>query len=262
MANKIAARRSSIRRSTRSDLDAIHAWLVEEEAQDVHGNFLCNWSVIQSCHCDGKLLVYVDGSSGLPVAFQLGGLIRPGILQVRSAYRGKGIGRKMVERCIALALKRNESLLYIQCKPSSSIPFWQHMGFTLIPSDGWNHYAYQVLDKPLDLPADGEPVSVVISFYPHRRKWEPETAPYSSHSPQARHTADGTIHLAQRIQFHEESIRRELNNDLVVEVTVAGQRRYLDKAKYQEAERIGVQRCSNGFYIDAIFEAEPTEGME
>ncbi len=257
---KMTSRRSSIRRSTTSDLKAIHVWLLEEDAQDVHGNFLCNWSFIESSHRDGALLVYIDGPSGLPVAFQLGGLIRPGILQVRNAYRGMGIGRKMVERCKALALKRGESLLYIQCKPSSSIPFWKHMGFTLIEGDGWNHYAYQVLDKALDLPAEGEPVSVQISFYPHRRKWEPDTAPYSTYSPQATRTANGTIHLAQRIQFHEEAIRRERGDDLVVEVTVDGHRRYLDKAKYSEAKRIGVRRCMNGSYIDAIFPEETATG--
>ena len=41
--------------------------------------------------------------------------------------------------------------------------------------------------------------------------------------------------------------------DIVVEITVGGSRRYLDKAKYPEAKRLGLQRCTNGFYIDRIY---------
>lgn len=66
-----------------------------------------------------QLLVCIDGVSGLPIAFQCGGLLDPGILQVRSEYRGKGIGRRMVEHCVKRALEMDECLLYIQCKPST-----------------------------------------------------------------------------------------------------------------------------------------------
>jgi GNAT superfamily N-acetyltransferase len=115
---------SSIRKSRPQDLVAIEKWLKEEDAQGVHGNFLCNWLVIERSHRDGDLFVYIDGTLQQPIAFQVGGLLSPGILQVRSQYRARGIGRKMVDHCISVAEKKGEHLLYIQCKPSTSIPFW------------------------------------------------------------------------------------------------------------------------------------------
>ena len=242
--------RSSIRRSKRADLEAIHTWLTEEEAQGVHGNFLCNWSLIERAHRDGELLVYVDGRTGLPLAFQLGRLIRPGILQVRHSHRGRGIGRKMVERCIALAAKRDQCLLYIECKPSTSIPFWRHMGFTLIENASGKNYAYQVIEKSLQLPEQGSAAAVVIRFFPEERKWEPDTKPYIVYSPQAVLAPDGAVYLARRVQFHEEAFPNV--KDVVIEIEVNGSRRFCDKAKYDEARRVGVMRCTNGPYIDVV----------
>jgi len=244
------AHRSSIRRSEPADLDAIYNWLIEEEAQGVHGNFLCNWSVIERAHRDGDLLVYVDGRTGLVLSFQLGGLIRPGILQVRHACRGTGIGRKMVQRCISLASKRDQCLLYIECKPSTSIRFWQRMGFTLIESANGKNYAYQIIDKPLQLPDQGAVVTVMIRFFPEARKWEPDTKPYVVLSPPARLAPDGTVYLAHRIQFHEEAFPNV--RDVVVEIELEGSSQYCDKAKYDEARQIGVMRCINGYYIDVV----------
>ena len=254
--NMNRAHRSSIRRSKPADLDAIHKWLIEEDAQGVHGNFLCNWSRIERAHRNGDLLVYLDGGTGLPLAFQLCGLIRPGILQVRFAYRGTGIGRRMVQRCIALATKRDERLLYIECKPSTSIPFWKRMGFTLIESTGEKNCsypitcAYQIINKLLPLPEQGVSVAVVIRFFPQSRKWEPDEKPCVVFSPQAKLTPDGTVYLAQRIQFHEKAFPNV--REVVVEIGVNGICRFFDKAKYDEARQIGVTRCTNGYYIDML----------
>ncbi len=244
--------RSSIRRSTKADLNAIHTWLVEEKNIGVHGNFLCNWSVIESAHQNGDLLVYIDGQSGQPVAFQLGKLIYPGILQVRKAYRRKGIGRKMVERCFSINRKRDECCLYIQCKPSSSIPFWESMGFSLINTRDGHHYAYQVLEKKLSLPEKGVDSNVVIRFFPESRKWEPNNLPFAIHAPKARLGQDNIIYLEKRISFHKKTQTETFDLDIVVEIEVSGMRKYLDKAKYKEAQAIGVRHCTNGFYIDKI----------
>jgi len=248
--NPSLPKRSSIRRSTREDLEAIHRWMLEEEAKKVHGNFLCNWSMIESAQKDGELLVYVDGQTGTPVGFQIGKLVRPGILQVRNSYRRRSIGRKLVERCFYLARKSDECLLYIQCKPSSSIPFWRKMGFTLLESTDGKNYAYQVLDKLLPLPEHGSDIEVTITFFPESRKWQSSTPSYAINSPQARITADGIVHLRQRVLFHECAYRE--SHDVVIGIQVAEKLFYRDKAKYPEAERIGVTRCKNGFYIDRI----------
>jgi GNAT superfamily N-acetyltransferase len=128
-------RRSTIRRSTDADIKAIYNWLVTQDAQELSGTFLCNWNLTEKCHHERELLVYIDGETSEPVAYQWGGLLQPGILEVRYDMRRKGIGKKLVERRIAQAYKLDQCLLLIQCKPSTSIPFWKSMGFTLFIVD-------------------------------------------------------------------------------------------------------------------------------
>jgi GNAT superfamily N-acetyltransferase len=248
--NPSRSSRSPIRWATDADLEAIHTWLIEEDAQEVPGNFLCNWSLLERAHHDGELLVYVDGKTCLPVAFQLGMLIRPGILQVRYDYRGMGIGRKMVEHCIALAMGQDECLLFIECKPSTSIPFWEQMGFALVENASGKNCAYQVIEKSLQLPQQGVAAAVVIRFFPEERKWELTTKPYSVCSPQAMLAADGGVYLAQRVQFHKEAFPNV--RDVVIEIEVNGTCRFRDKAKCEKACRMGVTSCTNGYYIDTI----------
>src|SRR4051812_46562674 len=120
-----------IRQSTDGDLHAIHEWLKKEHVEGVEDNFLCNWDIIEDCHAKRKLLVYIDAPSGQPVGFQIGGLLAPGILQVRKDFRRRGIATKLVEHCIAQARRANGPFLKIQCTQESSIPFWLKMGFNL-----------------------------------------------------------------------------------------------------------------------------------
>lgn len=248
--NPIRPARDSIRWSKTTDIEAIHTWLVDEDAEGVHGNFLCNWTVIQNAHRDKELLVYVDGITGQPIAFQLGGLVRPGILQVRNSYRGKGVGKKLVARCISLAIKRGQHLLHIECNPSTSIEFWRRMGFRLAINEDGKNYGLRIIDKPLPLPEQGVPVKVSISFYPESKKWDANTIPYETHSAQAIRTASKDVYLAQRVQFHEGAFLNA--RDVVVEIEIDGTVLYSDKARYNEAEKCGVIRCTNGYFIDAI----------
>lgn len=124
------------------------------------------------------------------------------------------------------------------------------MGFTLIESANGEDYAYQIIDKPLQLPEQGVAVAVVIRFFPESRKWEPDTEPYAVFSPPARQAPDGTVYLAHQVQFHEEAFPNV--RDVVVEIELEGSSRYRDKAKYDEAHQIGVMRCINGYYIDVV----------
>jgi len=251
--------RSTIRRSRPRDLQCIHEWLDHEERRGVHGNFLCNWSIIKSAHRNGELLVYVDGRTQRPVAFQLGGLLQPGILQVHSNFRGTGIGQKLVERCVSDAIKRDECLLFIECKPSSSIPFWQRMGFTLLGGTDGKNYAYRVLPKYFDLPGDGTPTEVIVRFYSEERKWEEAVAPLLEARPPASRSLDGTVRFAERVSFHKALCPK--SNDPVVELSVDGRTLYLDKAKYERGAELGIRRCINGFYIDSINERTAQEGL-
>lgn len=240
--------RSVIRKSTAADLKAIHSWLLEEKTQGVDGNFLCNWFVIERSHESGRLLVYVDGASGVPVAFQLGDLLSPGILQVRNDMRRRGIGAKLVARRITEAQRNDECFLLIQCKPSSSVPFWRAMGFTLFER-GYERYGYRILPKKEQPPEGGRMVRAEVHFTTGDRKRDKIIAPHNT-TMSAVMTPDGVVHLGERV-----SCFRTLYSGTPepwVEIKVNGQRRYCGNAKYPEAKRIGVHECTNGCYIDSI----------
>jgi len=243
-------RRSTIRHSTDADVQAIYAWLVEQDRRKIPGSFLCNWGLTEKCHGDGELLVYIDGESSVPVAYQWGGLIQPGILEVRHDMRGRGIGSKLVDRRLAEAYKRDHCILKIQCKPFTSIPFWKKMGFTLLVSDDDNNYAYRILEKKHQLPPEGDPIGVIIRVYPEEKNWENNVLPFSVYEPTAVATADGIVNLGERVAFTNALHRN--GRDAIVEIEIADVVRYCDKARYEEADKIGVHRCENGFYIDRI----------
>jgi hypothetical protein len=124
------------------------------------------------------------------------------------------------------------------------------MGFTLIPDSAGRNYAWRSIPKPLSLPASGRPQRVVVRFYPEQKKWGEDIPPYEEHSPEAKLVQDRGIAFGHRILFHERQHGNE--RDVVVGIEVEGESRYLDKAKYPDAHRIGVRRCRNGWYLDGI----------
>ena len=243
------ARRSPhIRLATEPDMHAIHEWLVRQDREGVAGSFLCNWNLTLECQREAEVIVFVDEASHEPVAYQWGSLIQPGILEVRADKRGSGIGRILVEHRLADAHDRNEDILYIQCKPSSSIPFWQRMGFQLVDSGDGSQHAYRIMPRALELPSNGEAVRVEVQWHPEHRKWAPATTPMTTLAPDAARTPDGDIRFAERVHC----LDRTQPGDLVLRVVVDGEEVYCDKAKYREAQELGVQPCRNGFYLDAL----------
>ena len=92
-----------VRPSTDTDMEIIHAWLQQQDREEIHGSFLCNWSLTKKQHERGELLVYIDEQANEPVAYQWGGLVRPGILEVRDDMRERGIGRALVAHRLATA---------------------------------------------------------------------------------------------------------------------------------------------------------------
>ena len=188
----------------------------------------------------------------LPVAYQWGGLLNSGILQVKEDFRGQGIGAKLVARRIKEAYKKDECILKIQCQPSTSIPFWKKMGFTIF-TERHDNYAYRILEKTFPLPVDGISVNVIIRFYPEDRKWSDALIePIECFSPPSVMTMDNVIHLSKRVSFFEDAYRKNTDRDVVVEIEVDGNFIYFDKAKYSEAQYRGMKRCRNGFYIDKV----------
>ena len=244
-----------IRKSTDRDFYAIRQWLRAEKAAGVEDNFLCNWPLIKKCHDEGKLIVYVDGASGVAVAFQFGGLLAPGILEVRHDMRCRGIGRKLVEDLIEEARKNDEPFLRIECTPPSSIPFWKKMGFTLYRSKSDKNLAYRVLEWKHELPVEGRSVRAEIRFYPEDRNGDQR---FAAGAVSAKCTSDETVFLSERVSFFKMLHSEE--RDTAVEIVVDGECRYLGKAKY--AKEIGVKQRINGFYIDAIHPSRAANGTK
>jgi GNAT superfamily N-acetyltransferase len=237
--------------STEEDLKRIHEWLEEEYRQGVRENFLCNWSIIESAQQEGQLIVLMDESLNHPVAYQLGGLLETGILQVREPYRKKGLGRRFVEYCVKCALAEDEMVLQVECKPWSSQPFWKSMGFTIIERQQMrNPLGYRVLTKRLDLPNQGKSVEIQINgFYSGSTRNGGENSLCCKNVP-GKTCEQGLIHLSERVSIpHLSQLGK---GDLAIEIIVGEKTVYCDKAKYENAVNLGVKRSRNGFYIDII----------
>lgn len=241
-----------LRRSTPEDVQGIHAWLRRQEASGVHGTFLCNWELTRKQHEAGELLVCVDSATGEAIAYQWGGLIHPGILEVREDWRGRGIGKLMVDHLLDAAYQAGEDLLRIQCKPSSSVPFWKRMGFEMLDNERGKTYGVRVIHRNLDLPDDGEPVQMTIEWFPETRKWHPETAALATHSPKAVRTSDGDVFLAERVHWFSTLPGLDRQGGVVLRIVVDGREIYCDKARYPDAEDLGLKQCRNGYFLDCI----------
>lgn len=241
---------SNVRQSTDSDMAAIRAWLEKQDRDEVHGTFLCNWSLTQRAHDKGELLVYIDPQTQEPLGYQWGRLVRPGILEVRNDCQGRGIGRALVEHCLALALESDNDILRIECKPSSSIPFWQAMGFQLKPKQLHEHKneAFRILSRVHDHPDGDGGAKVTVEWFSEERKRSNEVPPVAAH------TVDGVwfgdeLELTERVSFFSGLA----TGDPVVRVVVDGREWYCEKAKYEQAEYVGVESCTNGFRVDTLY---------
>lgn len=243
------SRKQLIRYSTDEDLHEILKWLKEQDNNDIDATFYCNRNLTIKEHEDGKLIVYLDQETNLAIAYQWGGLLQPGIIEVRKEYRGQGIGKSLVEFRIKEARAKRNAILKIQCTPITSVPFWEHMGFTL---SGRDNEAYMLLNYKNKLPPNATPCSVKICFFREERKWKPNTLPVKIFYPEAFKAAGkgNTIYLSERVSYYDTSNR--FYQDPVISITVDDQELYLDKAKYQEAMDFGVKCDHPAFYLDKI----------
>ena len=237
-----------IQKARPDDVAYIHEWLIEQEKEEVEGSFLCNWNLTYESFQNGELIVFVESSSNNAVAYQWGSLTSPGILEVRADMRGKGIGKRLVEYRINQARENEACILRIQCKPASSIPFWKKMGFELTGSG--SNYAYRLLEHELALPEEGEEVNVQIRSFPNSRQWNENTLPVIETSQTGFLENNETVYLAKRVCIP--SFLDAWDGDVVVEIIVNESSVYVDKAKYPEAEKLGIVRMPNGFSIDRI----------
>ena len=232
-----------VRLATDEDIEIIYQRLISEDTNNVHGSFLCNWNLTHKVYLEHGLFVYIDSTSMSPVGYLWHNF---GIVEVFSNMRGKGIGRELVEHGKIDALNSNISVIKIKCAPETSIPFWEHMGFRLYN----NKDAYFIVEKKLDVKNIGALTTVELNFYPEYKKWKPETKPLQSFKPQAIMDNKSVIYFYNRISVFTGN--SEWSGDPVVEIIVGGKRIYLDKAKYPEAERLGVKKTSWAYSIEKL----------
>jgi GNAT superfamily N-acetyltransferase len=240
------------RQSTDADMNEIRRWVEQPEPHKVHCTFLSNWNATLRLHQRGQLLVYIDGVTGSPVAYQRGGLLQPGILHVRHDMRGRGIGKALVAHRLQEAFQAGEDILHIECTPSTSIPFWKRMGFELRRGDDDKNWALRYMRRTLELPKGGKPVRVLVEWFPEAQRWEPATRPVRTLHITGVLVDDEDVYLAERALCCEE----EVEGAVVLRVRVDGQEWYCGKATSAAAEELGVQRCLNGFFLDMLFRPE------
>ena len=244
--------------ATREDLTCIFSWLKREYDEDGGSGFWCNQSVISDALCKPGNL-WVIRRNGEAVAFQVGEY-SAAILSVRKEDRKRGLGRSLVEASIERALVANVNVLSGQCAPETSLPFWKRMGFEEYddPHQPSDLMVRRVLPRTFNLPADLPAVRVVIGFYPEAAQYDlgKNIPPIIEHPVAAARDHDGSVMLARRVLgfFDDEPDGR----DLLVRIEVNGLTVCFCKAKYREAQSVGVQQDDIGgvFFVDRVVPKE------
>lgn len=244
-----------VRAATDGDIQKIKAWL---DMQPTGAESLSvNWNTTLDAYRKWGILVYEHSATGEAVAYAWGTLnSTDSILEVRHDMRGMGIGSAMVDALIESSRSAGEGLLLIECAPSSSASFWASKGFTIEYGRG-HAYARRILTIPRAIPPDSIPVEVTIRFLPSGADYGRSDLPaLAEYRPPAGQDRAGTIWLGEKIAGFHPGPYSDMG-DLVVEIIVEGRQAYFGKAKYEEAEVLGFERCMNGHAIERIYWTRP-----
>ena len=245
--------KSEIIIATEDDLACIRTWLREERDQGERG-FKCNWSIIEEGFTEGRLVVIRDPQSAVAVAFRVGGLLSPSIMEVHPSHRKRGYGAEIVEYFIEQARKESVNVLVVQCQPRTSIPFWKAMGFTLYGEafgpkidSYYERHAFKVLKYDLPISESGVPTLVNIEFREDREI----LTPFESRPVRGR-WVDNTIHLEERLVAYFPF--RIGCGDVYCRIRVGDIEVYSDKMKRDRFREIGFryEEHSAAYFSDKI----------
>lgn len=246
----------------------VEAWLDAEEAAHNAGNeawekgdysveipqrgFRCNWDETKRRWREDEAPIDVLLVDGQAVGFQ-----GQGLFEIRPDLRRKGYGRILAEHMIASKLEVGSSVIEIGIAPRTAEPFWESMGFTLVPGKshyGSGAYAYMMLPRTIELGA-GERVPYRISFYSSEERYRDPPKAYADFEGSAERRADGSLQLPERAICFDPEEKRP--SDAFVRIEVDGEELHFEKAKYDSSEALGVKRDRDGrYYLDRI-EADP-----
>lgn len=237
-----------IRKAKKEDVEYISQWLQQQAKESAKGSFLCNWHLTLQSFCEGELIVFVESKTKKAVAYQWGSLTSPGILEVKEDMQGKGIGKRLVNHRIKQAYQKGVCALKIQCKPSSSISFWEKFGFTIY--DKINNYAYKLLQKEIAVQHQGTEVSITTSIYPDSRKWNNNVEPVFVFHQKGVLINKSTVYLTKKVCIPE--IHELYNGDAVIGIEIENKLIHLDKARYEESRSLGLRPTLNGYTIEVL----------
>jgi GNAT superfamily N-acetyltransferase len=223
-----------IRAAVERDLGQIETWL-RRELRAGEG-FYNNIGMIRAGVQMGTLLV-AAGATGV-AGFTLG-LID--ILEVRPGLRRRGVGRRLVEHCLNRARACGMFGLRIQCMPHSSVPFWKHMGFVVLPEEGAMIHAVRSLAGRQELPPSAMRVKVDIDLL-DTRTGEPLVPHFASEA--AVDTDVGLVLRDEYVQFYGRDYGALLN------VMIDG--RTVWNERVDESSKIGADREAGFVAIRAL----------
>jgi GNAT superfamily N-acetyltransferase len=238
---------SLIRPANTGFLDETLDWFSMEPQHGPAGNRRRITRKMISSQETGELLVYIDMTTHRCVGFLAGDLLGDGVLFVRSGHRGQGVGTALVQHRIAEHLLMCETMLQVRCDPEASAPFWQKMGFEIVPCGG-HVVGRRAIPLTLGL-FEGTDVAVGVRFLaddPRKSGGQPALA---SFRVAARRTPEGTIDLMERVQLLDGPVDRD---SLYAEAIVDGQR-YLSGNLASGAEpTLGLTREGCGWLVDTL----------
>jgi GNAT superfamily N-acetyltransferase len=242
--------------ATREDLASILAWLKREDDEDSGSGFWCNRPCIRRA-LDRPRSLWVIRRNGEAVAFQVGEYSAK-ILSVRKDYRECGMATSLVEASITRAKPANVNVLSVECKPETSLKFWEQMSFKKYsdPRQPDALTVRRVLPRTFGLPSNSSPVEVVIGFYPEAALYD-RIQYIAEHRVAGVHDLDGSIMLERRVIGLCDDVSP--GTDLAIKIEANGVERCFCKAKRDDARDVGVQRDCFGdtFFIDRV---KPKEG--
>lgn len=233
----------TVEQSTDEDLEYILHWLKAQWDDDGGcSGFWGNRNIIRKAHEETSEM-WVVREDGKAVAFQVG-RYSPDITCVKDTHQRKGYGTALFRAGLERAHADNVTMLSGECSPAASLPFWVKMGFKQtkvnqgygqgIPVEMW-------LPRNLPLPKDDDAkdVDVELAIFPEKVRWEKSTPAVILVKPTARIKAGDTrVHLGERFFIPDQS---DNIGDPMLRAVVNGEQLFFDKAKYPEAETLGVQ---------------------
>lgn len=246
--------------ATETLLAEVESWLDAEEAIYKAGEtafmskgftgevpprgFRCNWDTTKRLWREregGIDILVVDGEA---VGFQ-----GHGIFEIRPDLRRKGYGRILAEFMIARACDEGWSVFEIGIAPWTAEPFWQSMGFTIVPDRpdrGAGTFAYRILPRSFAL-GSGERVPYLIEFFTTEERYASAPRPFATFSGLGERLVDGMIQLPQRAYCFAPLEEVSLND--FVRVEVDGEEVHFDKLKRDSSVAIGLQRDGGYTYF-------------